>query len=289
MNSIKEDCLARWGSADERIEYFDQEYESWLKQMPEQLQGIVLTLLKSFEYYSEKYVSAILSQLHNYLKEDKIIDPYLTAYCPIKTKEKHESVGSSILYWSQYWIINSISKDRCKNSISDFGEDWEYIEDVVFVDDCVGTGETFKDFLEENLEQLKGKHIILVVVHAMKEAYQYILEFAKNHQLNVTIVYHKIRDKAFTIMQEVSDKQDIFYNESRELSIPESLIMGYKNSQALMSFYNNSPNNTLGIFVCSKKTYKGIFPRRKNHRINYKEAKEHKMKRAAENYNAHKR
>jgi hypothetical protein len=73
---------------------------------------------------------------------------------------------------------------------------------------------------------------------------------------------------------------------SKLLNIPEKEIFGFEMSESLMAFYNNTPNNTLGIFRYDTEKYKSIFPRKNDKRPLWQRMKEEKEIRKKQNYNA---
>lgn len=283
-NKVKINCLLRWGKEDNKIRNFDSFYEKWLNQMSAELKMIALLLLNEFDYYSEENVKCGMEKIHSSLLENDIIDPLLTAYCPI-TKESGMA-HSSIAYWIQYWLVNSISKERCREDIKDFSDQWEYVESIVFIDDCAGTGGTFVDFLESNIELLKDKKIVYVIIHIMENAYNRIIKVAEEKDLKISIVYYRRTPKAFELSDSLSKLKTTFWEESEKVGIKKKLIMGFEDSQSLIAFYNNTPNNTVGIFGESGRNFKPLFPRRTNHKVDYRMAAQKKKDRNEESYHS---
>jgi hypothetical protein len=106
--------------------------------------------------------------------------------------------------------------------------------------------------------------------------------------LDITIFPYTIRDKAFT--KWVFDSEDCekiketFCKISRKRGISKSFIFGRDNVQALMAFYNNTPNNTLGLFWMESIKNNPVFCRRKDIIPEWMEMKSNKQKRNMENY-----
>ena len=53
----------------------------------------------------------------------------------------------------------------------------------------------------------------------------------------------------------------MLYAISRKMCIPKERVFGQYRSEALVAFYNNTPNNTIGLFCYSTDSYDAPFPR----------------------------
>ena len=61
-------------------------------------------------------------------------------------------------------------------------------------------------------------------------------------------------------------------------------MLGYKNTEALVAFYNNTPNNTLPIFWTDVEDNKALFPRNDDEKPSWKMMKRDKELRSESNY-----
>lgn len=279
---VKADCLTHWGAEDERILNFRERYDAWLAQMPEELQEIVLELLPYFHYYSEISVMEIFRDIHQQLIEDNIVDAYTAMYLPIE--KDGGSYNSSFAYWFLYMLKNGINHKRGKASLEKTDGQYRYA-DLVYIDDCIGTGGTFCEYMEKHAEQLKGKTVVLVVLEAMRVGIEILQEKAKELGINLLIRCKQVSDKAFREDLGNLKKCEAFGQYSKQMGIEKNDIYGYEDSESLMAFYTNSPNNTLGIFIKDVgKKYFSIFPRQITHDVDYKMERLKKQKREKENY-----
>jgi hypothetical protein len=75
-----------------------------------------------------------------------------------------------------------------------------------------------------------------------------------------------------------------FSLECDSMGIPPNEILGFKESESLMAFHNNTPNNTLGIFRFDTKNFKSIFPRNNDLKPNWYKMKCERERRKKQNY-----
>lgn len=268
IKKTKEDCLEKWreGEAlDERLNFFSDHFEDWLIQIPPEYWSTVLVLLHHLSYYTHSCTNRGLQELHNKLTKTSNITDDNTIYTFIVSPDGQSN--SSNDYWAEYKLINRINHHICIVDLKCIKHDaWDnYIENVVFIDDFSGTGESFINELKKAPDRYKGKNVYFVTISIMKEAMTEIEKYATSNGLKIFPIYLFCRGKAFDEVFEKEktekEKNDIF-EMSKKLGIPERQIMGFKNSQGLISFFNNTPNNTLGFIRYDTKKYKSIFPRK---------------------------
>ena len=145
-------------------------------------------------------------------------------------------------------------------------EVWPYIQNIVFIDDFSGSGQSFIDELKKNPDRYRHKNVFFITINAMIQAIDAINAYCAEAEINIVLLSAFTQNKAFeqkffedntTAMHEIADM-------SKAFKIPEFAHMGYKDSQSLVAFYNNTPNNTLGFIRYDTKKYQSIFPRKDN-------------------------
>ena len=269
ISDIKTSCLEKWRNGeptlDERLQFFDEKFESWLQQIPEANQATVITLIKHLEYYSHQATNTWLKTLHGKLIESSTITDDNTIYAFIKSKDG--ITNSSNDYWTEYKFINNLNKNICiENMDSHSPEVWPYIQNIVFIDDFSGSGQSFIDELKKNPDRYRDKNVFFITINAMIQAIDAINAYCAEAKINIVLLSAFTQNKAFeqnffedntTAMHEIADM-------SKDFKIPECARMGYKDSQSLVAFYNNTPNNTLGFIRYDTKKYQSIFPRKDN-------------------------
>lgn len=263
LEQVKNECLANWGEIDNRLQSFSDNFGTWIDQIPEENQKTVLILLRNLSYYSHKKTNEWLMKLHQQLKQNPKITDENTIYTFIKSNDGYTS--SSIAYWLEYMQINDLSSRLCYTDTDRIGDKaWACIENIVFIDDFSGSGDTFIDEIDRQPERYKNKNIYFIIIDIMRETIIRIQKHCKSMDINCFIISAFQQDKAFEkkLFNDEKEACSQIKGMSERLNIPSSHIMGYKNSQALVAFYNNTPNNTLGFIRYNTDKYTSIFPRK---------------------------
>lgn len=290
IKDIKQACLDKWRNGsklDTRLISFDDKFEEWIKQIPENNRETVLTLIQNLEYYSHRTTNYWLKNLHSQLLQKGNITDENTIYVFIKSK--YGKSNSSNDYWTEYKSLNCINSNICITDIEDLElEDFKYIENVVFIDDFSGSGKTFLDEIKKNPSIYKGKNIYFITINIMYKAVKAIEEYSETNGLNIILLSALKQEKAFErrLFCNDSDAKREIKEMSLEFKIPENEVMGFKKSQALIAFYNNTPNNTLGFIRYDTDTYNSIFPRNDDYVPQWLQLKKERMRRNKMNYNS---
>lgn len=287
----KNKCLHSWGKEadtpclDERLRDFDQNFESWIIQFPPQYISIVLTLVSHMEYYSHQKVNKQLKELHQKLLEATSITEDDTIYTFIRSKGGYSN--SSNDYWTEYKAINRINKRICIVDASKLQPEAIYaIKNIIVIDDFSGTGCSLITEIKNNLDLYKGKEIFFITIGIMEDAIQSLNNYCEKIDARITFITSFKQQKAFQreLFENNEDAKNTVHVISNDFGIPERWIMGFEDSQALVAFYNNTPNNTLGIIHCNTEKYKSLFPREHEHIPAWQILKRQKEERSNANY-----
>lgn len=286
---IKNDCIERWGkeNSDERIERFVDIYARWIESIPVENRELIYKLIEKFEYYGHSYVNKKLSELHNDFISQYNIDNDETLYTYI---EKSDSIiSSSIEYMLEYKMINNISKKNYCINIKEIKKyDTQYIKNIVLVDDYSGTGESIIKYLNKNLKLFKGKNIYILLISISRDAIINIQNEFEDKDIKVYINSSNVDEKAFLRLrlneEETIKKRDEFELISKQKGIMED-IWGKGNAEGLVSFYNNTPNDTLGIFWKETNENEPLFPRNNDIRPKWRKMKKNRKYRKFQNAN----
>ena len=145
---------------------------------------------------------------------------------------------------------------------------------LVLIDDFAGTGETLVDGLKRELELLRhvnsfGVRIIVIAVAGFAHSRRHIERFIKQSGLDADVHFCDElgpEDQAFSeVSRAFADPNE----RERAKQAAEAMGMkveprdplGYRNTQALVVFYDSCPNNTLPIFWSQKGGWAPLFPR----------------------------
>ena len=261
IQTTKQNFINRQTELDDRLTSFSDNYETWIASLPDDVIPLVLLMLDHFDYYSHSDANTMLQQLHQKLlsqecEEDNALYTYI--------KKKKGIISSSVDYWGEYRIQNRINKNFCTDDIDALPQqDWELIENIVIIDDCCGTGGSLDKFIYNSKKDFAGKTIYYLVLHALEDAQNTFTQIESKYTVNVKLIAINIRKKASTTICETTPEevQQKILQASADLQIPEPYCLGKDNSEGLMAFYNNTPNNTIGLFWLDTENYSSIFPR----------------------------
>ena len=262
LDDVKKECLEKWGQKDERMEQFEINFNKWSIFSTDEEAKICFDLLKKFDYYSKARVNLELKKLHKQLIEIWGFNSDDTVYTIIKNRDG--KINSSLEYLLEYKLLNNLESNLLREDITCINDkQYENINNVVIIDDCIGSGQTTRDFFEKYKERLVGKNIYLILVHAVSEFANKLYEFAKSKGYTLTILCTNLKEKAF-YKNEDDEIKEKFKNLSMNRKIPKDYILGRDEVEALVAFYNNTPNNTLGIFWCETERNVPLFKRNNN-------------------------
>ncbi|WP_055669439.1 phosphoribosyltransferase-like protein [Desnuesiella massiliensis] len=265
IDNIVKECIAKWGR-DSRTERFEELVNLWLDKVHDGDKNIYLKLLKNFRYYSKKnendYASFIIN---NIIKVDKDIEE--TIVIPLLKPEEGMSGAYKILRSIQ--VVGGLRAEVCPINLLNFEQkyDIDLIKNIIIVDDISGTGRT----LEKSLKYMKESYPSFFHNKMVYVSCLVISEVAKSHiQLIKDIHFwqYDITKKAFdnghifseNEVESTKDKIKI-YEKMLSTQKDESDIFGFENSELLIAFSDDTPNNTLLSFWKENNGWKPIFPR----------------------------
>lgn len=289
LEKLVDDCLQKWSendTLDERLVHFNENFEVWLNQIPVKCRPVVLTLIQNLEYYSHKTTNKWLLELHKQLIDQANISDDNTIFAFIKSK--YGKTNSSNDYWTEYKFINKVNKNICIENLDSLDdEDWSFIENVVFIDDFSGSGKSFIDELKKRPDRYKRKNVYFIAINVMFQAIKSIGEYGQEVGINVIVLSAFQRKKAFerSLFDDDEEAKNNIIEMSEELGIPQHERLGYKETQALVAFYNNTPNNTLGFIRYDTDGYRSIFPRKDDYVPRWMKMKKDRLRRKQTNYN----
>lgn len=266
-DDFKEKCLAKWdddGELDERLSFFAEKFDEWKKQIPDQYIEVLLTLLKELKYYTHKDANRILVSLHEQLLSNSNMTIDNTVFAYIKSKDGISN--SSNDYWTEYKLLNNLNRNICYENLSAIKESgWEYIENIVFIDDFSGSGKSIKDEITKYTDRLKGKNVYVIIVCAMEAAVKKLKKFGETNSINIHFIYNDAFKKAFEQNyfpdNSTAKENYLSFCDSKGISSKSGWKLGFENTEALVSFYNNTPNNTLAFIHNRSNKYFPLFPR----------------------------
>lgn len=243
---------------------FERQIDHWLLQFEQDEQDFLLECLKRYSFfraseykYGQKLLySKLMSILPNWKEKSFIFKIYKT------------EASYSDNFFNDFWLVNNI-KNECKQNIEDCEDYYEMLDNLIFIDDFIGSGNTIIKYLSyifEKHEMLKKKKIVLLAMYLTNSAELALKNFAMDRNLDLTILNYKKGDKFFKegryySGQQLKDKIAIYEKICDSASISERFRYGYENSQSLFTICDNTPNNTLAIFWENNENYNSLMHR----------------------------
>lgn len=267
---------------DDRINNAFDKFEEWIDKFEKDEKELLAKLLQKFNYYTKSNIEDIIRDLSaESIKKYGIsnIDSVISV-----VRKEDGKYNSSYEYWILHRVVSGLSKEIYYDTIDDIDEsEWNNIKKVVYVDDCSGTGTQFVKFMKRQRKSFLNKQVILIVIEAVEEAKLYIKNELAKKGINIEIIAYATKEKALKNM--LGNEKRTFYDMSEKQRVSKDYIWGFDNAEALMSFYNNTPNDTLGLFWYPSEENKPIFPRNLEEKPGWK-MKNSKQKRRRQQYEA---
>lgn len=290
LQDIKEICKNKWTAGfeiDERTKNALDNFDIWISKIPDEYKELSLILIQNLEYYPQKLTNKLLIELHSKLKKSPTISDDNTIYVYIKSKDG--KTNSSDEYWTMYKLVNNLNREICYENI-DAIKDWQwgYVENIVFIDDFSGTGQSLIDELQEKEERYYGKSIYFITICIMEDAIKKIKDYSHEKNINIYLINYYMQKKTFTrdLFKDNTDAKNLLIMLTEYLKIPKrESPLGFNESESLVAFHNNTPNNTLPVIRYDTKEYTSLFPRRHGKKPSWQRMKSEKKLRKNANYN----
>ncbi len=235
-------------------EYYTRDLEnkivSWLNNTDKrEIKNILIELFSDFKFYTKLEIKKILhKQLLCSLKK---VDLDFTNILPLPSKDGRANSSYDMTMLLKE-IVREEEIDIYRDTIkTDFIHIQKDIKSIIIFDDISGTGKTVIDFLKENFHIIKDKQVILNLITITENAKTNIdKHLKKNGILNVEIIAEHKYNKTFLKHAKLNgEHQKAIYEYEEEIwGKGNNNILGYKDSQVLIGFSHNIPNNTLSSF-----------------------------------------
>lgn len=267
---FKNKSLIKWGS-DRRTKEFSTNIEPFFRRLDEHQKKIYLELLENFEYINRDMSNSYLESIYSKILKDKI-ENYGTILSVITSQQGKINSSDSLL--DDFKAVNDIGNGTSFPIERLLQETIDAQDYIVFFDDIIGTGQTVIDFLNVNINRIRKIKIYIICLVIMEEAYIKIDMHKIENNLDIVVEYKIKQKKAFTkgyIFNHNNEEKENKIS-SLEVSIWENphskYILGRDQTQALVAFYRNTPNNTLSSIWYNRKNWPSIFKRSDPQKLN---------------------
>ncbi|WP_281980764.1 phosphoribosyltransferase-like protein [Tenacibaculum mesophilum] len=251
---------------------------NWLENFDESEVDLAIDLLSVYEYIPfNEFMFRLNDLLNEILKkipngERIIIFPY-------------GKVGKSGTLVT-YPLKNTTAFKRRETDIL-LTHDYEFIENpkqykhFVFLDDFIGTGKTFCKVYEEErgikkwIQDQEIEKVYILTTIVMVEGKKYINDRFKDIKI-IAEERNKIFNKEespLKLFGNLEEIKNVVEKQGRELKdtlshSPYASPLGFDKSEALVSYFHGTPNNTLSVIWSNYKEWEPLFPRKANVRMN---------------------
>lgn len=266
LDSIVYNKVGEWETKGNR-KYLAERIDNWLNQFNDTDREEMLSLLAHFDYYSKNKIHEQVKILYNAFR----------AICNSKDvvfskTEKIVNASYSSIFFMEFWSKNNLYGYVADNLSSIIYED-DFPKNIVIVDDYIGSGNTIKNYLIDLLSNdfdVKNKNFYILALNVSKTGKNEIEKFAIERGMCLKIIYNKCSNKAYepnNIFKETElQYHKNLYGDAYDNSVKNPNLdfkFGYDQIEALVSFYYNTPNNTLGIFWQDLFKFRALFSRHK--------------------------
>ncbi|EGO9008663.1 TPA: hypothetical protein OMH09_002446 [Enterococcus faecalis] len=221
--------------------------------------------ISNYRYYSRETVEHIFQKFHHdFLSQ--VVNMQKTIFCNISNVENLTKYNSSNFFLSKYLEVNSLDNSKGFDIYQELlakpeSKRIRKVETIVFIDDFSGSGNTIIAYFKKLLPFLKDKKIVIYCIHIMEDAEKNILRFVEENK-GSNAIYLKYSCKSKKILNSSPELRKVIRDfEKNDLS--SSFPLGYDESEALVTFYRNSPNNTISSYWNHFEGYwSALFPRK---------------------------
>lgn len=263
-NNIEKDYL----KYDSVLQNIDIKIDKWLDKVDEEDKEIFLYLFSNLTYMSRFNVQDRLKELYD---EYKTIEPNFsdTIFMPVSSFGGVFNGAVNIIECFEQAVVGekAISKKNIAIDYLNFSNSFNLnsIKNIVFLDDIIGSGTTFIDFIYRISSQVPDlidkKNLYIFSLVNLKKGVEKVNAFSNELEWDIKMINKNIEHSIF-------EKEEIYPNSEVKLKHKEVIekyeknltkeenekiyFMGYKRSGSAVAFFYNTPNNTLSIFWKSK-------------------------------------
>ena len=239
-------------------------------------QRVAMALINNFIYYGEREINYLCRAAFSLLKRQRIIEnpsqyaslntdaeiTRFTSSCRFSYIGRASESGAMLAY--NFRQENRLSYMQFVEPSAFLTNEYSTNElatlNIVFIDDFLGTGKTTCDFWDQKVMAIKERscnaRFHLVALIALQKA----TERVKNHT-GLDVICPQILDDSYRVF----DSNSRIFREDGERTVAKSICsfygnrlfsgedaLGYKDSQALLGFHHNIPDNTLPVIWAEK-------------------------------------
>lgn len=262
----------------ERLRVFEEDGQELFIELSHRFEQIFLT------DYIEKFLMSFHTLDESVLKQkakiiiSPLINPFIESLPNNPKTERNKTKSAEFLFYmlsshDLRWIDYSSKFEFC-DTITEIKSNIKKEDDVllILIDDFIGSGGTavkccklIYDEVNRKKKRIDISDICIVSIAAMEHGVKHIYD-----ETSIRCFSDMIRKKGITDYfedNEIEHKKKIMRELEAKIYFPEECpndySLGFKESEALISFMNKTPNNTFPVYWYETKTKIAPFPRYK--------------------------
>jgi len=279
--SGREKCSERNIKTDKYIgkDVFRANIENWITLFDAEDRSVYLNLLKRYRYYPEQAIKNALYTLAYKIKNDCSLQDFDDIYFITFASKNYRTSGGDSLRAYLRTELNLGVDNSLLDTSPNLSDICEKAKVIAFLDDMAGSGMTMYGRFISLIDKLKlteypGIKVYAVFICANTEVVNKKIRgvFQKTNVAIIPEIHEKLEkelsrnkfdtDSAYKHALEVTGKYDrLIYENRYESDTEQKCIRGFEDSQLLLSFCYNTPNNTIAAFWRPSKISSPLFLR----------------------------
>lgn len=276
----KNDIALDYVKFDSKLAGLNKISKEWIEQVEESDREVYLNLLNKFKYLTRL---SVISLLRDLFEDYKKIEPsYVdTIFVPVSSFGGIYNGAINIV--ECFEEILEENDEITKKSIpidpaayyNTF--DLNSVKNIVFLDDIIGSGDTFINFLYrismEIPSLISNRKIYLLSLFNLEKGINNLNQM-QELDWEITLINTTLEKSIFEDLSLNEDQIRLYKSIVRKYErriakdkSEEIYIMGYKRSEILLGLFYNTPNNTLSTFWKKDEDWKPLFPRKEDRHI----------------------
>lgn len=263
IRKIADKLTEKWGYKENDLSARIGKFLSQIE-LTEKKHEILKKIIENYTYITEEKELEIL---RNFNKEIRRLGIKTIVYSPIEDKKgKINSSYELIVRYKDRLKIKRIYNYKIEK-IAGIN-----VDALVSFDDVSGSGNTIVKFFKKYewalryCKEVKDTFEVFLFIYIITEkAEKKIREYSNIIGIKINIFYfiksQKCFDKGVVFNDENIENREIIKRHEEEIGGKKSkFILGFEESEMILSFYNTTPNNTLSSFWLTTTKWKGLFP-----------------------------
>lgn len=244
---------------------FHTEFEDNLIEKGYGIRDCLFTKVLNTDAIEDSNLDKLLIQ---YIQENRIPNNLCEHFYRMVNIELSKTLGERKISGSENigdtnnkYYTTDIYEYEKKNEISVKSELLKDKKYLIMMDDYSGTGSTIKDFIEI-INKYIPSHIKMIVfcLHITEKAKKMLEDFFSQEGIDCLIVHHEISKPYFHNNEKNKEMVQIFEKEVVKPRRGDKDILGFRETQSVVTTYRNTPNNTLSLFWSENKKGDGWRP-----------------------------